>query len=262
MRERLTWCVNFVFRGLNSKIGIYYFNCMGEREAGMFRKRTYGGSYAGGAPAAKRYSKARTVNSKVVALQKKVALLSPEVKSFFISISEANITAAAGRIFRLSNIVQGLTDVNRVGDKVRVLNIKLSIDAGQFFATVGGSPTSYRVAIVKDLMSNGVLPTISGAVTSIYNSFTPFNQQMVQKVTRNRFKVLKQWYVDSNQLAGGTRSWTIPMNIPCNFVQSYLSSAGTIADADKNQLYLVITTNDGASTLDIGGLAEISFTDV
>lgn len=217
----------------------------------MNRKRVYGGS------APKRVNKkAKSLPAKVSRLQRQVALLRPEEKVFQGSLSVNNITQAAGSIQYVSLVLQGSGDSNRIGDTIRPTYIRVVGLVNPF-----GSVTQMRMFLVKDMQSNGLVPTIAGA-NAILTSFVP-RIALPNVANRKRFKIIWEYSMTDNQaLQGvdGSPYWDTG-RIPLSGVTTYQGTAAAQADALKNQYYFV-TIVDGADTLDYNAGYEIGFTDV
>jgi len=237
---------------------------MGEFAYGMYRKRVYGGptsgAYSGGG---KRARVVAPLTAKVKALQRKVALLSPEVKVYETAITDANITAAAGAISYISDILQGTADSNRIGDKVHAKSLSIRFRIGDFGTASSSNPGTYCFTLIQDKESNGVIPSIAGGVNSIFSSFDTKSNKFILPSTSDRFKILKQKYVSANALVygvGGGPVWD--WKVPLNSTMTFNSSAGTVADASKGALYMVTTTTDASSTIDLVYGLHLYFTDV
>jgi len=220
---------------------------------GAGRKRAGGWAW-GSALAPKK--KAKTVAAKVTRLQRQVALLKPETKIFYASGSQSNVTQAAGVIMYHSDVVQGTADNNRIGDSIRPQWIQL-----RGMCNISGQ-TTFRVMLVKDSDSNGVVPSIAGAAESIFIDFlarTCFRNSLTHK----RFTVLYDKFVNDRQLTYGANGggYFDSGKIKLSGVTTYRASAGNNTDAGKNQYYVVIVVDD-ADTADFNWKTEMGFTDV
>jgi len=219
---------------------------------GVGRKRA--GGWAWGSRSAPK--KAKTVAAKVSRLQRQVALLKPEVKTFYQSISVSNVTQAAGNITYVSDVQQGTSDTTRVGDTIRPQYIRLR---GQISPS---GPTAARLMIVKDSDSNGVIPTIAGAAESIFLDFTA-RCTAQNSLTDKRFTVVYDRYFSTNaQIYGSNNAGYVDSGkIKLSGVSTFRANAGNNTDAGKNQYYFVCVVDD-ADTADINFRTELWFTDV
>jgi len=138
----------------------------------------------------------KTVAAKITRLQRQVALLKPEVKWFYSTVSVSNVTQAGGNITYVSDVVQGTTDNTRVGDSIRPVSIQLR---GTCEPT--GS-TDFRIMIVKDTDSNGVIPTIAGTAESIFIDFIA-RTTYKNSLTAKRFSVIYDRYYSANTITYG-----------------------------------------------------------
>lgn len=204
-------------------------------------------------PAAKR---AKTLAGKVTRLQRQVALLKPEVKVLYTPISQSNITQAAGFIAYVSDVLQGTGEGGRVGDNVRGVSIRLR---GTMEPT--GS-TSFRVCIIKDLDSNGVIPVIGSSANAVFENFIA-RTTFQNTATMKRFRVLWEQYFSAATITQGALNagYFDSGVIKLNTVSTYVAAGGTVADAGKNQYYIIILVDD-ADTADVNARVQFKYTDV
>lgn len=235
---------------------------MGEREFGMYRRRVYGGP--SGSPYSRSAKRARTaapLTAKVQALQRKVALLRPETKVLQTLVSATNVSDIAGSITYISGVAQALTDTGRIGDRIRVTSVSGSISMYNQFSAAAG--LLYSVFIVKDMDSNGAIPTISGAAQSILTSFNS-RTAFPQTGTVGRFKILARRDFGSNAAnSGGPQSGTYQtFNIKMNHTLTYRDTSSAQTGAGKNALYMVVITDDTIDSVDLVAPITITYTDV
>lgn len=215
------------------------------------RKRQGGWGWKG----SKDPKRSKTVAAKVSRLQRQVALLKPEVKRFSSTLSQANISQAGGFIQCLSLQVQGSDDVNRIGDSIRGVYIRVVGLLSQFSNLT-------KVYVVKDKESNGTTPVIAATSNSIFNSFNPRNA-ILNHERRNRFSVLYERAITSASATYGFAKdpYFDTGEMKISGLTTFIGTAGTTADSGKNQYYIVVLC-DGADTTDLNGTAEMGFTDV
>lgn len=215
------------------------------------RKRS--GGWAWGSQSAPK--KPKSVSAKVTRLQRQVALLKPETKTFTTSISTSNVTQAAGLIVYISDIQQGTNSSTRIGDSVRGLRFRIR---GQI---VGVNAAAARVMLIKDDDSNGVIPLIAGGAEAIFNDFTA-RSTMRNQLTTKRFSVMYDKYWSSPTLQyGANGGGYIDCDVKLSCISTYRANAGNNTDAGKHQYYFVMLVDD-ADTLDINAKAEFSYSDV
>lgn len=90
---------------------------------------------------------------KVVRIEKLVRGLKPEVKYFDLNAAFVNVVGASGASTSLVPIAQGSDNVNRIGDKIRVVSIQCFLRVATNAASLGGTPTDEqfcRWVIVQD----------------------------------------------------------------------------------------------------------------
>lgn len=216
-------------------------------------KRMYVGRRSSGRPS----KKAKTLGAKVSRLQRQVALLKPEVKEIFTTASTSNVTQAAGLVQYVSDVIQGTAESNRIGDTIRCTEIEV-----RGFISDTANVTTARLMLVKDNDSNGVIPSISGTAQSILTSFSA-RQTYPANQTSKRFTIIynEVWNGVNATLGTGNGGMIQSGPIMLRGVSTFSSSAGTNADAGKNQYYLVLLV-DGADTADINAVVRLRYTDV
>lgn len=209
-------------------------------------------------PASKKNKTMSSDHSKLMKLQRAVAQLAPEMKWLTSTGSFTNIDDAIGSIASVSLIAQGSDDFNRIGNVVSAkqftMNIKL-ISGG-----AGGGVATYKVYLIRDLDSNGTIPSISGTVNSIFEGSQPINQLL--RTAENRFKILRQKTLSASQLGAGTTPYLFNWTLPLNFKMTFRGSAGTQANVGKHGLYIVIVSDDSTDTVDFAYSYQLGFTDV
>lgn len=200
-----------------------------------------------------------STEAKLLKLTKKVNALAPELKTLQAAGSATNVDDAAGAISYITGIAQGSDVINRVGDKIclKEINIKAKITAG--FTT--GTQTLYGLYLVKDLQSNGVVPTVSGTAQSIFVNPGPV-QAFVNVSTKDRFKIVRQFVFGGVPLAAGNQTDYVQFKVKCNHVMSYHDTTSAQTGSGKNAYYLVFLTDDATDTVDWAFFTELRFTDV
>lgn len=191
-------------------------------------------------------------------LQKKVARLTPEKKYDVVAFAQNNITAAAGAISYLSALVEGANGSERIGNKVRILELAIQINTGGSGATQSLMCKTY---LVRDLESNGVVPVISGTAQSIFSSFDP-NTAYVNFFTKDRFKVLKTWLWSEFCMAAGNLPTYKEGRLKLDTYSYFHDATANQTAAGKHAYYLVTLTQDVVGTFDVVGAVEWTFTDV
>lgn len=196
--------------------------------------------------------------SKFRHLQRKVAQLTPERKYDTVAFANNNITAAAGAISYISALVEGANGSERIGNKVRMLELYVQINTGGSNATQSLMCKTY---LVRDLESNGVVPVISGTAQSIFTSFDP-NTAFVNFFTKERFKVLRTWLWSEFPMAAGNLPTYRESRIKLGTYSHFHDATANQTAAGKHAYYLVTLTQDAVGTFDVVGAVEWTFTDV
>lgn len=203
-----------------------------------------------------------TFKRELTQLKRKVARFKPEVKQSVIASSIANVPVATGGITYISGVAQGVDDINRLGNKIRptMLEVVVSMTSTNGELT-NAFNSNYGVYIVKDTMSAGAVPAISGTSNAIFQTFSPrFALQTPE--SRNRFKVLRQWDMTAPELITGNvislRKWRIPLT----GTTDYIDTTSAVTGAQHNAYYMVVLSTDAAETVDFSINGFFHFTDL
>lgn len=220
----------------------------------MMRKRVYvskGGDYP--------QKKQRVELAK---LKRQVARLKPELKIFPSALAFTNVPAA-GSIGYVSAIVQGSNETDRDGNQIRPqwADIIIQCTSGLPGPNVASQYLNYAAYFIKDSQSSGVIPTISGTAQSIFVGATPYTG-LVQYNTKDRFKVLKEWHWNNNQLHNGTQPCLVRSRVRLGGVTDYHDTTAGQASAGKNAYYIVILTSDANGVVDFDSFVHFAYTDV
>lgn len=218
---------------------------------------------SGPSPAYKRQKTTHTDHVKLARLQRQVAALRPEVKLFETGtfVPGAAPVPTAGVISPLTLIAQGTNAENRIGDICRAVSLEVKILPSTNSTIVAASVASYSFLIVKDLESNGVLPTISGA-NGIFVSNTPVGC-IQQAETSKRFKILAQRTFTLTEI-NLSRNVFIRWFLKFNHQMTFHDATATQTACGKNAMYIVMLTDDpgiNASHASYNVSAVLRFTD-
>jgi hypothetical protein len=195
--------------------------------------------------------------NRLVKLQRQVRALKPELKCFQLPFTFSN-QAAGAAIFYASAIAQGSDVFNRLGDKISQKKVYWQCGMNQ---AVGTSVTDWRLFLIRDLESNGVVPTVSGAVQAIFTSSDPDNA-VIQNNTKERFKIMSvfDWH-DPTVALGGERSGIRHAWVRTGTESRYHDATANQTGAGKNAYYVVVMTNTASVTTDLDGVLEFYYTD-
>ncbi len=172
----------------------------------------------------------RKKTKKVATLAKRVSRLEKarEFKIIDTQLS-SNAQNSTPKITQLTNLIQGLTDSTRIGNKITITGIQLRY-------TVNDTITNeYRIMLVLDKQTNGVI-YVSGDlledITAQDNIVSPVNRD-----NKKRFRVFydKVHLMSVAGVANGQGRKFIKVNIPV----MYDSTAGDITDLTSSSLSLL-----------------------
>ncbi len=171
---------------------------------------------------------------------------------FAITFPDIDTTADE---LELTAVVQGDGNNQRVGLKLMTNNLNIRFIASGIVNALDSS--LYRVMVVQDRRQEaGVTPTIGDVIESL-NVNSQLNISNL-----GRFKVWHDHVYYLAELASGngpTQRYTninIALKVPVRYI------GPLVTDIAKNGLYLMAITNDpDPGTLNINGIARLSFTD-
>lgn len=218
------------------------------------RKRIYGGARST-APA----KRSKTISAKVSRLQRQVAVLRPELKWVSGTSSLPNVDDAAGGIAYVSGIAQGTNVDNRVGEVVMAKRLDINVKVLSNVAALNTFVT-YRILLILDKDSNGVVPTITAVANAIMLGSQPIN--LLNRVAAGRFKILRDKYITAGQLQSGSEANIWKWEVPLNHKMTFRGTNSTQAEAGKNSLYLVCLSDDTADVVDFASAQQLGYTDV
>lgn len=202
--------------------------------------------------------KTGTLTQQVKSLQRFVNTLKPEVKYHEVGISGTNITTT-GSVFHLSNIAQGDTVATRTGNSILVTDLVVK---GSFSSYTGSAAVSFRIAIVVDKQQIAdTSPSAGDIFTDAVATANPVTA-VPSVATAERFRILWMSKLYNGGALANTANTQIPFYEVAKKMNLKVSFNGTAStDIEKNGIYFVFLTDDGANTVDYNGLCRIAFTD-
>lgn len=220
---------------------------------------------SGAPPAGRPFKRFKTskasVSSRLTQLKRQVAQFKPETKMIAVSQGIANVTDTAGAIIYVSGIAQGTDFDDRLGSKVRAQFMELNVALTSVVADTGAEPsTLYAVYLVKDMMSNGSLPSISGAAGSIFQAFSPIGGYVVP-TNRDRFKVLRQWDLSAADFSSANVKSMVKWRVPLSGLTEYIDTTAAVTGAQKNAYYVVALSNQTTDLVDFNVNGFFHYTD-
>lgn len=177
-----------------------------------------------------------------------------EKKFLNLQFGTAQLSVTAGSanplLYILNPLLQGTSDNTRLGDRVRFSKLQLHVVLQAPASITDTRNVCIRIIQVKE--PRGVIPTN----LQLYNNATPSPFDHPNFVTIDfpaRFKILATKYVHFNPQIG-TQTPVINTNFTINLkdmLTDYsIGNAGTIADIDRNALYISVIS-EGASTMTV-----------
>jgi len=175
----------------------------------------------------------------------------------YIYYPPANITTSLTQgvplIFTINAVASGTTEVYRIGDKVRYLNLEMRLHIYRVLASIGYTQ-SVRVLLVREKTCLG--STI--ALAQYFNSSTPAVSDVKNYTSRDpsRFVTLYDKVIQLAPLvvstagvltssAGTTAIKDVVIKKKLNFITTYQrSDTGAVGDIELNSLNLIIITNN------------------
>lgn len=196
----------------------------------------------------KRVYKKKSMDAGTLAL-KKVKKLENSLETKYITSNSTAILDNGGTVFPLSSgIIQGLTDSERIGDKIKFLNLYMRLTVvAPYFPLTGNRYTLanfYRVIIYKDKCQNlnsvsDVIPAASVGNPFIINSFTIFDKKEEMKILYD-----KTFSIQNN---GQDAQRQVRIKIPLRYLVSY-DGAGA-GDVEKNGLKMIVCSDEIAAAV-------------
>lgn len=190
----------------------------------------------------------KTLSKKVSQLSKKVG--TKEKKTLDTQLTNVAMTTAL-IVTPLTDVVQGITDVLRLGNKITVVGIELS------YVIQSAVSNSLRMMIVVNRQTNGMAivgaellqdATVGDSIVSPYHK--DFRRKFMVKYDR----------VHTFDLEGRAFAY-VKKFIKCNIPIRYDANAGDITDIQSNSLSLVTTADIAGASVVNTVFVRLWFTD-
>lgn len=191
-------------------------------------------------------------NSKLIKRVKAIVNATNEKKFLQVAFGSGNITNILGIsnpvLYLLNGMTQGVTDNTRIGDRVR--QHKLELNA--FVSCTASTTQTYNLVcrIIRVKEPRGVAPT----TLQIMNTATPNPLDLFNHVNvdwSSRFEnIHEQVFTLTPQTATTNAGHVFRIYLPLgDLITDYsIGNAGTIADMDKNAIYLQVLSSDASNT--------------
>lgn len=188
-------------------------------------------------------------------LTKKVAVLSKKVgnkEAKFLDTQIVNTAmAATGTITQLTNVVQGLTDITRLGNKITVIGVLLT------YLQNSDITTNTRVLLVHDKQTNGAIYTAGQLLQDATAQDLIVSPKHID--FRKRFKCISDKNYSFSVNGSNTRYFKhfYKMNIPLR----YDANVGDITDLQSSSLSLLVATETAGAGVVNTIFVRVYFTD-
>lgn len=203
--------------------------------------------------------KAKVAGKRKLVKDKVLRALKPEFDFKDTAMSSAAVSTTPVAFGPLNALSQGAAASDRVGRKIQVRSIEMR---GYLYGDSAAVVNHVRLVVVQDKQANGAAPSW----TDIYDSNLYYSLRNLAK--KQRFKILwdKTYTLVGNSSAPqDTTSKHVQMYKKVNIQTDYNSgNAGTVADIDKNSIYVFAIALAGSGTGDMqwNGTARIRYTDI
>lgn len=166
----------------------------------------------------------------------------PELKSFDIAVSKVTVPTA-GEITGTSlvmGITQGTTASTRLGRRITVKKIQMSLSVEHTGATVGTGCELVRAILFQDKQSNGAVATVAGILSSAdWKAFRNLDNI-------RRFRILSdKTYTVIDGGVGGPDVEADKVYVDCNIPIDYDASSGAITDLASSNIGVLLIAKQG-----------------
>jgi len=135
----------------------------------------------------------------------------------------------------INEIIQGVTDVTRIGDKIVILSVQLKLTL-RLVGTDGFNTA--RVVLVHDKFPNGAYPGISDIFLSHGTANTLTFGSRLNRLNNDRFQLLGEKVIDLD--VDNLNDYTVNINKRnLSILTQYRATAGAIADVSQGGIYLI-----------------------
>lgn len=176
------------------------------------------------------------------------------VDSHVFQRSDTITGALAGTVTYLSTIAQGAGTVDRLGQDIKVKQLKLNVYTQQVSV---GAGTICRYIIFQDTMNQGVLPTAADILSTV-GVATQSQYNLVNVVLGHRFKILADRHINGDFDKATTMQ---KFNISGKRLNNlhYGATSAAIGDARKGALFLLTIVDQVATATNVVAQTQITF---
>lgn len=171
--------------------------------------------------------------------------------------SQSSTVGTSMVLTHLSAMEQGTTSLTRIGLKIRAHQLRVMGTIAQNASAT--APTVVRQIIMQDTEQHGVDPTLA----QILEGTTPTVRDFPEHDNRQRFRFLYDKLYVLNERVAST-SFSIPIRIKKKLggrVIHYIGTGATAASLGKNNLYMVLLSNDNTNPPTVSLNMRLRFTD-
>lgn len=198
-------------------------------------------------------NKGASMYSTLSALTKQVAGLARMINTEdkYIDLTTSSTVSSTGTVFALNGVAQGLTDITRIGNKIRGKDV---LCRGVFAINASATNTLIRAILFCDKQYNGADPAVSDVLGSA-SVLAPLNRDNTE-----RFVILKDQLISlvvSQDNAQKTTKWykTIPWHM------YYSGTDATDASLQTNALCILLLSNEATNVPSFSIISRVKFYD-
>lgn len=152
----------------------------------------------------------------------------------------------------VSEIVQGTSDLTRIGNQVRILKIH-----GRGIVYDSANPTgNFRILVVRDSQFNGANPAVSDILTNTL-TFGEYNNTNVIGHGGSRFEILYDKFISTDwKIAASPTYKFVSFTVRPKCVVTYGASTGAVSDVQKNNVFVLALGFQATTTFSINQTCE------
>jgi hypothetical protein len=180
------------------------------------------------------------------------------IETKFVDTGSSGSVDYSGTMLCVSQLAQGLTSTDRVGDSIKLQTIELRL---LLAASATSTNTIVRVIMFRDLDGAGTAPTPANVLETVGSSHAPLSPYKFNR--RDRFGLLFDEVVTlQSVLATGLSSTVIAWKVPHEGHVKYLGTTAASASDGKGSVYLLLVSDLTASNLPtFRSYARLEYTD-
>jgi hypothetical protein len=183
-------------------------------------------------------------------------LINIETK-FVDTVSGLAAATQSGVVTCVSQLAQGLTSTDRVGDSIRLQHIEVR---GTIIINAAATNTTVRVLVFRDLDGYGTAPTGADVLENVGGTVAPNSPYRFNR--RERFSILyDEMFQVQSILAQGTSSAAFYYSSAHEGHVKYLAATASAAANGKGSVYVMAISEEPTNTPTYDFYSRILFTD-